>query len=296
MVWRMGKFLNSRWWVGVFDAFWRVSWWGIRPSKLPTYPGIWPNFSKKSNAWRLAWGKHGLFWSRSSQNADYRLLQTIVFTTQSERDKNSPTDCFLTLKTMVCMIQSAVCILYSPVLEWTGTLVRKCVHKQSYINYRNDSLHEISTNSGKPTFDIFSFTTSGPTDNKLCKRNDCELASRYWRRTFLYMRMSQTTTDNSQMLSRLSHVDEVQYKRWNHYKVHQALKTWVTFRRHLEFSPWSQVSLKEGCLGEGGWGGEGLERQGEVVGISLNGGRFESFGFFCFAFVFFVFFLFWFLL
>ena len=40
MVWRMGKFLNSRWWVGVFDAFWRVSWWGIRPSKLPTYPGI----------------------------------------------------------------------------------------------------------------------------------------------------------------------------------------------------------------------------------------------------------------
>ena len=93
--------------------------------------------------------------------------------------KICPSDCFLTLKTMVCMIQSAVCILYSPVLEWTGTLVRKCVHKQSYINYRNDSLHEISTNSGKPTFDIFSFTTSGPTDNKLCKRNDCELASRY---------------------------------------------------------------------------------------------------------------------
>ena len=158
---------------------------------------------------------------------------------------------------MVCMIQSAVCILYSPVLEWTGTLVRKCVHKQSYINYRNDSLREISTNSGKPTFDIFSFTTSGPTDNKLYKRNDCELASRYWRRTFLYMRMSQTTTDNSQMLSRLSHVDEVQYKRWNHYKVHQALKTWVTFRRHLEFSPWSQVSLNEGCLGEGGGAGRG---------------------------------------
>ena len=124
----------------------------------------------------------------------------------------------------------------------------------------------------------------------------CELASRHWRRTFLHMWMSQKTTDKSQMLSRLSHVDEVQYKRWNHYKVHQALKTWVTFRRHLEFSPWSQVSLKEGCLGEGGWGGEGLERQGEVVGISLNGGRFESFGFFCFAFVFFVFFLFWFLL
>ena len=82
---------------------------------------------------------------------------------QSERDKNSPTDYFLTLKTMVC-IQSAVCILYSPVLEWTCTLVRKCVHKQSYINYRNDSLYQISTNSGKSTFDMFSFTTSGPTD------------------------------------------------------------------------------------------------------------------------------------
>ena len=67
-------------------------------------------------------------------------------------------------------------------------------------------------------------------------------------------------------------------------------KTWVTFRRHLDFFPWSQVSLKEGCLGEGGWGGEGLERQGEVVGISLNGGRFESFVFFvCFVFVLFCF-------
>ena len=62
--------------------------------------------------------------------------------------------------------------------------------------------------------------------------------------------------------------------------------------RHLEFSPWSQVSLKEGCLGEGGWGGEGLERQGEVVGISLNGGRFESFVFF----VLLLFFLFFFVL
>ena len=97
------------------------------------------------------------------QNADYRLPQTIVFTTQSEQDKNSPTDCFQTLKTMVCR-QSAVYILYCPVLEWTGTLVRKCVHKQSYINSRNGSLHQISTNSGKPTFDIFSFITSGPTD------------------------------------------------------------------------------------------------------------------------------------
>ena len=63
----------------------------------------------------------------------------------------------------------------------------------------------------------------------------CERASRHWRRTFLYMWMIQKTTDKSQMLNRLSHVDEVQYKRWNHYNVHHALKTWVTFRRHLEF-------------------------------------------------------------
>ena len=40
----------------------------------------------------------GWFWNQSVQNADYRPLQTIVFTMQSERDKNSPTDCFLTLK------------------------------------------------------------------------------------------------------------------------------------------------------------------------------------------------------
>ena len=110
----------------------------------------------------------------SVQNADYRLLHTIVFTMRSERDKNSPTDCFQTLKTKVCSQQCSLqstLFLYCPVLEWTGTLVRKCVHKQSYINYRNGSLHQISTNSGKPTFDIFSFITSGPTD-MLCKLND----------------------------------------------------------------------------------------------------------------------------
>ena len=105
------------------------------------------------------------------QNTDYRQVQTIVFTMQSERDNNSPIDCFQTLKTMV-FSQSAVCILHCPVLEWTNTLVTKCVHNQSYINYRNGSLYQISTNSGKPTFDIFSFTTSGPKDNKLCKLND----------------------------------------------------------------------------------------------------------------------------
>ena len=81
----------------------------------------------------LPQGEHGWFWNRSVQNTDYRLLQTIVFTMQSERDNNSPIDCFLTLKTMVSS-QSAVYILYCPVLEWTSTLVKKCVHKQSYIN------------------------------------------------------------------------------------------------------------------------------------------------------------------
>ena len=141
-------------------------------SKLTTdIPGnLTKIFQKSLMPGVFPWWEHGLFWNRTVQNADYRMLQTIIFTMQSELDNNSPIDCFLTLKTMVC-IQSAVCILYSPVLEWTGTLVRKCVHKQSYINYKNGSLHQILTNSGKPTFDIFSFITSGPTD-KLCKLND----------------------------------------------------------------------------------------------------------------------------
>ena len=70
--------------------------------------------------------------------------------------------------------------------------------------------------------------------------------------------MSQTTTDKFQMLSRLSHVDEVQYKRWNYYKVHEALNTRVIFRRHLDFFPWSQVSFKEEGTGvRGAAGGEG---------------------------------------
>ena len=172
----MGKFLNTvvvgEWgFLMLFEAlaggtFDHLNYWHTQEFDQ--------NFSKKSNARRFSrgggGGEHGLFWNRSVQNADYRKLQTIVFTMQSELDNNSPIDCFLTLKTMVC-IQSAVYILYCPVLEWTGTLVRKCVHKQSYINYKNDSLHQILTNSGKPTFDIFSFITSGPTD-KLCKLND----------------------------------------------------------------------------------------------------------------------------
>ena len=33
---------------GGFDIFWRASRWGIWPSKLPTYRGIWPKPSKKN--------------------------------------------------------------------------------------------------------------------------------------------------------------------------------------------------------------------------------------------------------
>ena len=75
--------------------------------------------------------------------------------------------------------------------------------------------------------------------------------------------MSQTTTDKSKMLSRLSNVDEVQYKRWNHYKVHEALNTRVTFKRHLDFFPLVPGFLQGGGDGGGRAGGEGgLERQG----------------------------------
>ena len=69
-------------------------------------PGVFPG------------GEHGLFWNRSVQNADYRMLQTIVFTMQSELDNNSPIDCFLTLKIMVC-IQSAVCT-FCTLQFWNG--------------------------------------------------------------------------------------------------------------------------------------------------------------------------------
>ena len=54
------------------------------------------------------------------------------------------------------------------------------------------------------------------------------------------------------MLSRLSHVDEVQYKRLNHYKVHEALKTRAS-GAILNLFPWSQVSPKEGGVVMG-WG------------------------------------------
>ena len=164
MVWWMGKFLNSHWWVGVFYAFWSASWWGIWPSKLPR--NLTKNFQKSQMPGILRKGSMGGF-----RICQYKMQTTDccrpLFSPRNQNEtKNSPTDCFPTLKTMVCS-QSAVCILYSPVLEWTGTLVTKCVHKQSYINYRNSSLYQTSTNSGKPTFDIFSFITSGPTDNRL---------------------------------------------------------------------------------------------------------------------------------
>ena len=120
-------------------------------------------FKKSQMPGVLRWGSMGCFGVGQYQMQTTDCCRPLFSPRNQIRDKNSPTDCFLTLKTTVC-IQSAVCILYSPVLEWTCTLVRKCVHKQSNINYRNDSLHRISTNSGKPTFDMFSFTTSGPTD------------------------------------------------------------------------------------------------------------------------------------
>ena len=71
--------------------------------------------------------------------------------------------------------------------------------------------------------------------------------------------MSQTTTDKFQMLSRLSHVDEVQYKRWNHYKVHEALNTRVIFRRHLDFFSLGP-RFPSRRRGEGSGGGRGLGR------------------------------------
>ena len=74
--------------------------------------------------------------------------------------------------------------------------------------------------------------------------------------------MSQTTTDNSQMLSRLRHVDEVQYKRWNHYKVHQAENV-----GNFQAPSWF-FSLVPGFSQGGVFGGGGVGR-GEVVGISL---------------------------
>ena len=92
------------------------------------------------------------------------------------------------------------------------------------------------------------------------------------------------------MLSRLRHVDEVQYKRWNHYKVHQAENVGNFQAPSWFFSLVPGFSQGE-VFGGGGVGRWGVgERQGEVVGISLNGGRFESFVlFFCFVFVLFCF-------
>ena len=99
----MGKFLKSRWWVGVFDAFGSIAGGAFDLLNNQHSLEFDPNFSIKSNA-----------------NADYRPLQTIVFTMQSERDKNSPTDCFITLKynglLSVCSLQSAFCT----VQFWNG--------------------------------------------------------------------------------------------------------------------------------------------------------------------------------
>ena len=94
----MGKFLNSHWWVGVFDAFEALAGGAFNQLNNQHSQEFNQNFSKKSNARHFDRGKHEWFWNQSVQSADYRQLQTIVFTMQSERDKNSPTDCFLTLK------------------------------------------------------------------------------------------------------------------------------------------------------------------------------------------------------
>ena len=54
-----GKFF--RWWSAGFDTFWSGSRWGIWPSKLPTYPGIWPKPFKKSQIPRGLRGGMGSF-------------------------------------------------------------------------------------------------------------------------------------------------------------------------------------------------------------------------------------------
>ena len=66
----MGKFLNSRWWLGVFDAFEGLAGGAFDHLNYQHTREFDQIFQKKSNAWRLAWGKHELFWSRSVQNAD----------------------------------------------------------------------------------------------------------------------------------------------------------------------------------------------------------------------------------
>ena len=159
----MGKFLNSCWWVGVFDAFSSASWWGIWPSKLPTYPEIWLKFFKKSNAWHFAPG--GAWVVLESLSTKYR-LQTAADHCFHHAIRTRQQKPYWLFSNPENNGQQSVCSLHFALssLEWTNTLVTKCVHKQSYINYRNGSLYQISTNSGKPTFDIFSFTTSGPTD------------------------------------------------------------------------------------------------------------------------------------
>ena len=59
MVWWMGKFLNSHWWVGVFYAFCSASWWGIWPSKLPR--NLTKNFQKSQMPGVLRKGSMGGF-------------------------------------------------------------------------------------------------------------------------------------------------------------------------------------------------------------------------------------------
>ena len=166
MAWCMGKFLTSRWWVGVFYAFWTASWWGIRPSQLPR--NSTKNFLKSQMPGVLRGGSMGGFRICQYKMQTTDCCRPLFSPCNQNETKIVPLTVFKPWKQWSA-VMSAVCILYCPVLEWTGTLVSKCVHKQSYINSRNRSLHQISTNSGKPTFDIFSFITSGPTDRMCIK-------------------------------------------------------------------------------------------------------------------------------
>lgn len=74
--------------------------------------------------------------------------------------------------------------------------------------------------------------------------------------------MNQTTTDKSQILSRLSHVDKVCYnKRWNHYNVHDYFRRHLL--RHLDFFPLVPGFFR--AWGGGGWGGVGVGEAGVDV-------------------------------
>ena len=113
----MGKFLNSRRWLGVLDAFEGLAGGAFDHLNYQHTQEFDQIFQKSQMPGVL----------RGESMGGFRICQYKMQTTgccrplfspcNQKRDKNSPTDYFQTLKTMVCMIQSAVCILYCPVLE-----------------------------------------------------------------------------------------------------------------------------------------------------------------------------------